>query len=45
VHENYINSSFDAVERLYGGVEQYLRDGLRIDDDSIARFRDVMIER
>jgi protein-tyrosine phosphatase len=45
VHENYINSSFDAVDRLYGGVDKYLRDGLGIDDDSLERFRDVMIER
>ena len=45
VHENYINQSFDAVDRLYGGVEQYLRDGLGVDDASIRRFRDAMIER
>ncbi|MEO5839596.1 MAG: tyrosine-protein phosphatase [Acidimicrobiales bacterium] len=45
VHENYINSSFDTVDRLYGGVEQYLRDGLGVDDDSLRRFRGVMIER
>jgi protein-tyrosine phosphatase len=45
VHENYINQSFDAVDRHFGGVEQYLRDGLGVDDDSIQRFRDVMIER
>jgi protein-tyrosine phosphatase len=45
VHENYIHQSFLAVERHYGSVEQYLRDGLGVDDTSIERFRHVMIER
>jgi protein-tyrosine phosphatase len=45
VHENYINQSFIAVDQHYGGVEQYLRDGLGVDDAAIQRFRDVMIER
>jgi protein-tyrosine phosphatase len=45
VHEDYINQSFAAVDRHYGGVESYLRDGLRVDDDSIERFRRAMIER
>ena len=45
VHEDYINQSFIAVDRHYGGVEPYLRDGLGVDDASIERFRGVMIER
>ena len=45
VHENYINQSFDAVDRHFGGVDTYLRDGLGVDDESIRRFRQVMIER
>ena len=45
VHENYINQSFATVDRLYGGVDQYLRDGLGVDDESIERFHGVMIER
>jgi protein-tyrosine phosphatase len=45
VHENYINQSFVAVDQHYGGVEQYLRDGLGVDQAAIQRFRDVMIER
>ena len=45
VHEDYISQSFLAVDRHYGSVESYLRDGLGVDDASIERFRGVMIER
>jgi len=44
VHEDYINKSFAAVDHHYGGVEQYLREGLGVDGPSIERFRSVMIE-
>jgi protein-tyrosine phosphatase len=45
VHESYINRSFEAIDRAYGGVASYLRDALGIDDSSLERFRRVMIER
>jgi protein-tyrosine phosphatase len=45
VHESYINKSFEVVDHRYGGVASYLRDGLGIDETSIDRFREVMIER
>ena len=44
VHEDYARASLDALEAGWGGIDGYLRDGLCLDDELLARFRQVMLE-
>jgi protein-tyrosine phosphatase len=44
VREEYKRAALDAVEEHWGGIDGYLRDGLRITDDELERFRDRMLE-
>jgi protein-tyrosine phosphatase len=44
VREEYKRAALDAVEEHWGGIDNYLRDGLRITDDELARFRARMLE-
>jgi protein-tyrosine phosphatase len=43
VREEYKRAALDAVEQHWGGIDGYLRDGLRITDDELARFRARML--
>lgn len=36
----YIMAAFDEVEKLYGSMDAYLKDGLGVDENMIARFRE-----
>ena len=38
--EEYLQAGYDAVGAAYGDREGYLRDGLGLDDDLLARLRD-----
>jgi protein-tyrosine phosphatase len=40
----YLDEAFAAVDRQYGSMERYLRDGLGLDDESIARLRSRLLE-
>jgi protein-tyrosine phosphatase len=44
VREEYKRAALDAVEQHWGGIDGYLRDGLRITDDELARFRERMLD-
>lgn len=39
VDEGYLRAGFDAVEGTYGDLPAYLRDGLGLSDDTVARLR------
>jgi protein-tyrosine phosphatase len=39
----YLEAGLDQLEADYGNVEQYLRAGLRLDDDQLARLHDHLI--
>ena len=40
----YIEAAFDAIDSRYGSVARYLRDGLGIGDDVLARLKDRLLE-
>ncbi|HEX7095446.1 MAG TPA: tyrosine-protein phosphatase [Acidimicrobiales bacterium] len=44
VREEYKRAALEALERSWGGIEGYLRDGLCISDEELARFRATMLE-
>lgn len=44
VREEYKRAALDALEEEWGGIEGYVRDGLGITDDELARFRSRMLE-
>lgn len=44
VREEYARASFEAATRLYGSIEDYLRDGLALDDAKRDRLRDNLLE-
>lgn len=44
VREEYKRAALDALETEWGGIEGYVRNGLRITDDELARFRSRMLE-
>lgn len=43
VRPHYIEAAFDAIDEGFGSVEAYIREGLDIDDDAVARFRDAIL--
>jgi protein-tyrosine phosphatase len=43
VREEYKRAALHALESQWGGIEGYVRDGLRITDDEVARFREAML--
>lgn len=43
VRSQYARGALDAMRATYGGIEQYVRDGLGIDDVDVARFRARML--
>ena len=40
VEESYLRTAYTAADELYGSVEGYLRDGLGLGDDVLARLRE-----
>jgi protein-tyrosine phosphatase len=43
-HESYLQAFFDEMDRQYGTPEQFIRAFLRINDESLRRFRDRVLE-
>ncbi|MBR1598231.1 MAG: tyrosine-protein phosphatase [Lachnospiraceae bacterium] len=41
--EEYLNAAFAAIDKEYGGMENYIRDGLRIPEEMIEDFRSKML--
>jgi protein-tyrosine phosphatase len=41
---DYLETAFTEVDRLYGGMAGYLRDGLGIGDDVVAALRANLLE-
>jgi protein-tyrosine phosphatase len=39
----YKQSALDALQGRWGGIDGYLRDGLRVTADELSRFRDLML--
>jgi protein-tyrosine phosphatase len=39
VREDYLNEAYAAADSAYGSTDGYLRDGLGLDDDTLARLR------
>ena len=44
VEPAYIESALDTIEREYGGLQAYLRDELGIDDDTLSKLRENLLE-
>ncbi|MDO4816505.1 MAG: tyrosine-protein phosphatase [Bacillota bacterium] len=44
VEEDFINTSFETVEQLYGGMDNFLKDKLGMDSEKINRLRDLYLE-
>lgn len=40
--EEYFNAAFDVIDKEYGGVDKYIRDGLNISEEIIEKFRNKM---
>ena len=43
-HESYLQAFFDEMDRQYGTPERFIREFLRISDESLLRFRDRVLE-
>lgn len=43
VEAGYLQTAYDVVDELYGSVEGYLRDGLGLTDELIARLRERLV--
>ena len=43
-HEDYLAAVYDKAEELYGGLEQYISDGLGISAEERALFRSLYLE-
>jgi len=43
-HPAYLASALDQIDRDYGGMPQFLKTAARLDDERLARFRDIMLE-
>ena len=44
VQPEFLNAAFEAVDRDYGGLEPYLREGLGLGDQERARLRELYLE-
>lgn len=40
----YLQAAFDTIDDTYGGTSAYLRDGLGLDDPTLARLRENLLE-
>jgi protein-tyrosine phosphatase len=45
VRREYLEAAFDETRARYGTMEAYFRDGLGIDDDTVAALRAALVER
>lgn len=45
VHGAYLDAALEAMDGTWGGVEAYVRDGLGVPDDAVARLRDRLAVR
>lgn len=43
VEQSWLDTSFATVERLYGGFDNYVRDGLQLSADDIAQLKDKLL--
>jgi protein-tyrosine phosphatase len=43
VEESYLQTAYDAVDELYGGIDGYLRDGLGLDDEVLTALRSRLV--
>ena len=44
VRREYLEAAIDAIDERYGSFDAYLREGLKLDDDTLARLRDAFLE-
>ncbi|MGD8266499.1 MAG: tyrosine-protein phosphatase, partial [Chromatiales bacterium] len=45
VKREYLEASFDEMEKRYGTIEKYFADGLGIDAEGQKRLRDLFIRK
>ena len=43
VEQSWLDTSFATVERIYGSFDNYVRDGLQLSQDDIARLEDKLL--
>jgi protein-tyrosine phosphatase len=41
----YLTAAYGEVERVYGGIDGYLRDGLGVDDETAGTLRELLLQR
>ena len=41
--ESYLNAAYDVIETQYGNMDVFLREGLRISEEIVARFRERVL--
>ncbi len=44
VRREYLEAGFEEIDRVYGGIDAYLRDGLGLKEATLARLRDTLLE-
>jgi protein-tyrosine phosphatase len=40
----YLEAAFDEVDRVYGGLEGYLYEGLRLEEATVSSLRDLLLD-
>jgi protein-tyrosine phosphatase len=45
VRLEYLTAAYGEVERRYGGMDRYVRDGLGVDDDTAGTLRELLLDR
>jgi len=41
--ESYLNAAYEVVEKQYGNMDGFLREGLKIPEETIMRFREKVL--
>ena len=44
VEESWLLAAFDEIDRTWGDFDTYVRQGLQLDDNDIARLRKALLE-
>jgi protein-tyrosine phosphatase len=44
VDESWLRAAFDQIDSSWGSFDAYVRDGLLLDEDDIARLRAALLE-
>ncbi|HEX6500666.1 MAG TPA: tyrosine-protein phosphatase [Micromonosporaceae bacterium] len=44
VRPDYLDAAYDEADRVYGGIDGYLRAGLGLDDATLARLRAALLD-